>query len=54
MPNYGDLILRAPDGTMLRAYLILQGAETGDEANQAPASPTLVFLHANAGNMGEF
>lgn len=46
--------MRAPDGTMLRAYLLLQGAETGDEATQAAASPTLIFLMANAGNIGIF
>ena len=52
MPNYEDLSLTAPDGTKLRAYLILQGAETGKEATEAPASPTLIFLMANAGNIG--
>lgn len=52
MPVFDDLEMKAPDGTKLRAYLILQGAQTGDQAKEAPNRPTLIFLMANAGNIG--
>ncbi|KNE56306.1 hypothetical protein AMAG_02130 [Allomyces macrogynus ATCC 38327] len=44
---YEDVELRTPDGVKLRAYFI---KPMRDEA--AAARPTLLYLHANAGNMG--
>jgi len=45
MPSYEALDLITEDQIKLKAYLITQGSETASR-------PTLLFLHANAGNMG--
>jgi hypothetical protein len=52
MSKYEDVDLEAPDGIKLKAYLILQGAAEGREEEEAPTRPTVILLHANAGNMG--
>ncbi|KAF9432409.1 hypothetical protein BGZ76_010842 [Entomortierella beljakovae] len=44
---FEDLTLTTPDGVKIRAYLIKQ---PGDE--HAKSRPTILYLHANAGNMG--
>lgn len=53
MPHYEDLTLDTPDGLKIKAYMILQGAGEGKEGmrEQAVKRPTILFLHANAGNM---
>lgn len=52
MQKYEEETLTAPDGVKLHAYTILQGADSGREEELAPKSPTILMLHANAGNMG--
>lgn len=52
MDKYEEEFLTAPDGVQLHSYAILQGADTGEEAERAPQCPTILMLHANAGNMG--
>jgi hypothetical protein len=44
MPDYEDLTLTTPDGLKIRAYLVPRP--------DAAQRPTLLYLHANAGNMG--
>lgn len=44
MPDFEDLTLTTSDGLKVRAYLILH--------QDAASRPTLLYLHANAGNMG--
>lgn len=44
MPDYRDLTLETPDGVKIRAFLVPQ--------SNASQRPTLLYLHANAGNMG--
>lgn len=51
MPLYEDLELTSPDGVKVKAYLILQGANKADQEQEAKKRPTVLFLHANAGNM---
>lgn len=53
MPFYENVTLETQDDLKLRAYLMLQGAAQGKEAaeSEAPKRPTVLFLHANAGNM---
>lgn len=53
MPDYEDVILESHDKLKIKAYLIRQGASTPGEAGDAEAKkrPTILFLHANAGNM---
>lgn len=53
MPVYEDLTLTTPDKIKIRAYLMLQGAADGPEAaeRESKKRPTILFLHANAGNM---
>jgi len=46
MPLYEDLTLKTPDGVNIKAYFIKQEQQTRTR------SPTLLYLHANAGNMG--
>lgn len=50
---YEDLTLETPDKLKIRAFLMLQGASQGKEACavEAKKRPTILFLHANAGNM---
>ncbi|KAF8686306.1 Serine aminopeptidase, S33 [Rhizoctonia solani] len=64
---YSDLTFTTPDNVKIRAYLLVQRkillsadgslgtAEVdnqGDDADFARSRPTVLFLHANAGNMG--
>jgi hypothetical protein len=51
MPLYEDLTLDTPDGLKIKAYLILQGGNKADQETEAKRRPTVLFLHANAGNM---
>ena len=53
MPIYEDLTLTTPDKIKIKAYLMLQGAAQGKQAmeREAKTRPTILFLHANAGNM---
>ncbi|ORX69422.1 alpha/beta-hydrolase [Linderina pennispora] len=47
MPNFDDLRLETSDKVVIRGYLIKR--ETDEETKRAP---TVLYLHANAGNMG--
>ncbi|KAJ2777040.1 bem46 protein, variant [Coemansia javaensis] len=47
MPHFDDIRLETPDKVVIRGYLIKR--ETDDETRRAP---TLIYFHANAGNMG--
>ncbi|CAE6427744.1 unnamed protein product [Rhizoctonia solani] len=64
---YSDLTFTTPDNVKIRAYLLIQRkvllsadsslepAEVdteGDDADYARSRPTVLFLHANAGNVG--
>ncbi|SCV70170.1 BQ2448_1564 [Microbotryum intermedium] len=49
MPDYEHLTLQTPDGVTIRAYLLVQ--PHAEHEIEAPR-PTIVFLHANAGNIG--
>ncbi|CAE6466735.1 unnamed protein product [Rhizoctonia solani] len=64
---YSDLSFTTPDNVKIRAYLLIQrkillsaegspGVEEvtieGDDADYARSRPTVLFLHANAGNLG--
>ncbi|CAE6411458.1 unnamed protein product [Rhizoctonia solani] len=64
---YSDLTFTTPDNVKIRAYLLIQRrtllspdgsvgpaeVETeGDDADYARLRPTVLFLHANAGNVG--
>lgn len=53
MPIYEDLTLESSDKLKIKAYLILQGAGLAGKAGEEEAKkrPTVLFLHANAGNM---
>ena len=51
MPLYEDLTLDTPDGLKIKAYLMLQGSSKADQETEAKRRPTVLFLHANAGNM---
>lgn len=53
MPIYEDLTLESPDKLKIKAYLMLQGAGLAGKAGEEEAKrrPTVLFLHANAGNM---
>jgi hypothetical protein len=53
MPIYEDLTLESPDKLKIKAYLMLQGAGLAGKAgeDEAKKRPTVLFLHANAGNM---
>lgn len=51
MDLYEDLTLTTPDGLRIRAYLMLQGATQQEQETEAKRRPTVLFLHANAGNM---
>jgi hypothetical protein len=56
MPHYEDLTLETPDNLKIKAYLILQGATASNVGKpklntEAASRPTILFLHANAGNM---
>lgn len=53
MPIYEDLTLESPDKLKIKAYLMLQGAGLSGKAgeDEAKKRPTVLFLHANAGNM---
>lgn len=56
MPHYEDLTLETPDNLKIKAYLILQGATASNVGKpklntEATSRPTILFLHANAGNM---
>jgi pimeloyl-ACP methyl ester carboxylesterase len=46
MPKYEDLTLESHDKLKIKAFLIMQ-----DGAEEAKKRPTVLFLHANAGNM---
>ncbi|SGY15496.1 BQ5605_C013g07384 [Microbotryum silenes-dioicae] len=48
MPDYEQLTLHTPDGVTIRAYLLLRPDAEQEEAPR----PTILFLHANAGNIG--
>lgn len=52
MSRFEEEMLEAPDGVKLHTYTILQGAEELQEDELAPKAPTVLMLHANAGNMG--
>lgn len=54
IPIYEDITLDTPDKLKIKAYLMLQGADKGKDVmlEEAPKRPTILFLHANAGNMG--
>ncbi|KAJ1541771.1 hypothetical protein HK405_010436 [Cladochytrium tenue] len=57
MPDYEDASLVTPDGVRVRAYAIFNNngkrAAAVDSSAAATAAPcTLLYLHANAGNMG--
>ncbi|KAJ1736539.1 bem46 protein, variant [Coemansia sp. Benny D160-2] len=47
MPHFDDIRLETPDKVLIRGYLIKQAAD--EETKRAP---TLIYFHANAGNMG--
>ncbi|KAJ1759080.1 bem46 protein, variant [Coemansia sp. RSA 1591] len=47
MPHFDDIRLETPDKVVIRGYLIKQA--TDEETKRAP---TLLYFHANAGNMG--
>ncbi|KAJ1844485.1 bem46 protein, variant [Coemansia sp. RSA 2708] len=47
MPHFDDIRLETPDKVVIRGYLIKQA--TDEETKRAP---TLIYFHANAGNMG--
>ncbi|KAJ1721141.1 bem46 protein, variant [Coemansia erecta] len=47
MPHFDDIRLETPDKVLIRGYLIKRA--TDDETKRAP---TLIYFHANAGNMG--
>ncbi|KAI9472821.1 bem46 protein, variant [Coemansia sp. RSA 989] len=47
MPHFDDIRLETPDKVVIRGYLIKQATE--EETKRAP---TLMYFHANAGNMG--
>ncbi|KAJ1878814.1 bem46 protein, variant, partial [Coemansia sp. RSA 486] len=47
MPHFDDIRLETPDKVIIRGYLIKR--PTDEETKRAP---TLVYFHANAGNMG--
>ncbi|SCZ87273.1 BZ3500_MvSof-1268-A1-R1_Chr2-2g04739 [Microbotryum saponariae] len=49
MPDYEQLTLHTPDGVTIRAYLLLR--PDAEQEEEAPR-PTILFLHANAGNIG--
>lgn len=53
MPKYEDLTLETPEKLKIKAYLILQGADLSGKAaeEEIKRRPTVLFLHANAGNM---
>ncbi|CEH17941.1 Predicted alpha/beta hydrolase BEM46 [Ceraceosorus bombacis] len=57
--EYEDVRLKTPDGQELRVYLMCQSEPSErekrrgeDEGDVATRRPTILFLHANAGNMG--
>ncbi|KAK9900016.1 alpha/beta-hydrolase [Cystobasidium minutum MCA 4210] len=54
MPKFEDLTLESPEKLKIKAYLILQGAGLSGEAadDEVKKRPTVLFLHAIAGNMG--
>lgn len=45
MADYEDLTLETPDKVKIKAFLILQSDKT------AASRPTVLLLHANAGNV---
>ncbi len=45
MAHYEDLTLFTPDKVKIKAFLILQPKDL------APSRPTVLLLHANAGNV---
>ncbi|KAJ2788074.1 bem46 protein, variant, partial [Coemansia helicoidea] len=47
LPHFDDIRLETPDKVVIRGYLIKR--PTDDETRRAP---TLLYFHANAGNMG--
>ncbi|KAJ1862316.1 bem46 protein, variant [Coemansia sp. RSA 2703] len=47
MPHFDDIRLETPDKVLIRGYLIKRA--TDEETKRAP---TLIYFHANAGNMG--
>ncbi|KAJ1890302.1 bem46 protein, variant [Kickxella alabastrina] len=47
MPHFDDIRLETPDKVLIRGYLIKRA--TDEETKNAP---TLLYFHANAGNMG--
>lgn len=52
MPIFEDLTLESPDKVKIKAYLMLRGASaSGTDLEEAKKRPTILFLHANAGNM---
>jgi hypothetical protein len=52
MPVFEDLTLESPDKLKIKAYLMLHGASaSGTDLEEAKKRPTILFLHANAGNM---
>lgn len=57
MPNYEEIKLRTKDGLTLHAYLIKSSQEkireiTNDEEDGDKNAWTILYCHANAGNMG--
>lgn len=50
MPHYENVELTTPDGVRIRAFLILQ-RETDPASVKASDRPTVLLLHANAGNV---
>ena len=47
MPDYEDVTLTTPDGVRITGYVIYNRSQP----NGKPAKYTLIYLHANAGNM---
>ncbi|KAI8842931.1 Alpha/Beta hydrolase protein [Chytridium lagenaria] len=59
MPDFEDLTLTTPDGVKIRAYAIRNSMSRNPEVDAAMegmrgwiSNTTLLYLHANAGNMG--
>ncbi|KAJ2720324.1 bem46 protein, variant [Coemansia sp. Benny D115] len=47
MPHFDDVRLETPDKVVIRGYLIKRPTDA-----ETRAAPTIVYFHANAGNMG--